>query len=72
MLAQSRTGVYAVEELFEAVEERKRRLAHEVEHGVGGVLWGNLEAPGHVVDNKLAVVVGVGAVHGLVAGGMHG
>lgn len=56
-----------VEQLFEFVEQVKRRLAHTVEHAVGRVFGSNFQASGNMFDYQLAVVLRIRLIYPFVA-----
>ena len=57
-------AVDAVEEALECVELLERRLAHESQHMVGGMLWCHLQATADVSGDEFARV-GLGSLVGV-------
>lgn len=64
-------GVDPVENALEVMEEAERRLAHDVEHMVGGVFRGDFETPRYVVEYELLVVSAVSLVNFGAPGVVH-
>ena len=63
LLAQSLFAVDAVEYLLELAELAERRLAHEAQHAVGGVLGCHFQAAADVTGDEFAGIVTGALVH---------
>ena len=63
LLAQALLLVDAVENLLECLELGERRLAHDAQHTVAGVLGGHLEASADVAGDEFAGVFAGALVH---------
>ena len=66
LLVQVLFAVDTVEDAFEGIELLERGLSHEVEHTVGGVLWGHLQTARDMTGNKFTGVFLGRSIRGLV------
>ena len=57
LLVEMLLAIDAVEDALEFVELLERGLAHEVEHTVAGVLWGNLQTAADVAGDEFACIL---------------
>ncbi len=71
LLTQVLTLIQSVEYAFKIVEQRKRRLAHHIEHLVLGVLRGHFQSTAHMVAYQFLVISAVHGINAFVAGLVH-
>lgn len=66
LLMEVMAAVHLIEDALEVVEELEGWLAHEVEHTLGGVFGGYLEAAAHMLGDEFLGVLPIDLVGALV------